>query len=321
MDLHTRTDEFLELITFTADETGLPEIYIEKDYWVTRALKCLAESDLVDDVIFKGGTSLSKAYRLIERFSEDVDLAVFAGERSGNALKKHIKDVENIVNKGLSSVDSPNNSKGGKFRRTVYEYPRTQASNDFGQASPHLLLEINAFTNPEPHETRELNSLIAEALEKKERLDLVSRYGLESFTINVLSVRRTLTEKLLRVIKASYADDPVSELSTYIRHLYDITMILRDPDLRMFMEGEEFLPMCQRCIEDDKIGNFSNSGCLDHPLLSAPLFSHFSEWQEQLNTVYTREFAMLVNGGLPEFDEITQAVDDLQQFLATVSAN
>ncbi len=63
-----------------AETFGLPQVYGEKGYWVTQSLKHLSESVHVDDVVFKGGTSLSKAYRLLHRFLEDIDLAVFKGD-------------------------------------------------------------------------------------------------------------------------------------------------------------------------------------------------------------------------------------------------
>ena len=74
--LHEASDTYVELIQATANQIGIPAVHVEKDYWVTRVLKRLHESGHSETVVFKGGTSLSKAHRLIERFSEDVDLAL-----------------------------------------------------------------------------------------------------------------------------------------------------------------------------------------------------------------------------------------------------
>ena len=76
MRLHESSDRYLELIQATAEQSRIPAVHVEKDYWVTRVLKRLHESDHNEVVVFKGGTSLSKAHRLIERFSEDIDLAI-----------------------------------------------------------------------------------------------------------------------------------------------------------------------------------------------------------------------------------------------------
>ena len=67
MNLHESLDIFLELIQATATDRSIPSIYVEKDYWVTRVLKRLSESEYREAVVFKGGTSLSKAHR--HRFS------------------------------------------------------------------------------------------------------------------------------------------------------------------------------------------------------------------------------------------------------------
>jgi predicted nucleotidyltransferase component of viral defense system len=57
-------------------ETKLPTDAIEKDWWVVQTLRLIFEMDCADSLVFKGGTSLSKAWGLIERFSEDIDLAL-----------------------------------------------------------------------------------------------------------------------------------------------------------------------------------------------------------------------------------------------------
>lgn len=69
MRLHEDERLFEQAIRFTAQEKGLREIYVEKDYWVTYALYLIFHADIKDQVVFKGGTSLSKCYSIIERFS------------------------------------------------------------------------------------------------------------------------------------------------------------------------------------------------------------------------------------------------------------
>jgi len=56
MNLHEDSEAFAELVAVTAETISLPQVYVEKDYWVTRALKFLSESSHVDEVVFKGGT-------------------------------------------------------------------------------------------------------------------------------------------------------------------------------------------------------------------------------------------------------------------------
>ncbi len=121
-------------------------------------------------MVFKGGTSLSKAYRLLVRLSEDIDLAVFKRNKSNNAVKNQIKNVENVVTKSLTYVKGDKReSKGAKFRKTVHSYRRSIDGADFELVFTNLLIEINAFSNPEPFEKRELMTMIAEVLVEKNR--------------------------------------------------------------------------------------------------------------------------------------------------------
>ena len=316
MNLHEDKEIFDEMVSVAAETIGLPQVYVEKDYWITKALKYLSESPHVDEVVFKGGTSLSKAYRLIDRFSEDIDLAVFAEGKGDSVRKKLLKQVETTVAQGLICLtDDVRVSKGSKFRKTVYQYPRTVGGSNFGQASPELLVEVNAFTNPEPFETRKLQTLIAEVLKAQNRQDIIDQYSMGEFSINVLSVRRTLVEKMLGVIKDSYAEDPIAKLSDRIRHLYDICLILKHAEHQDFVEGQDFKTLCEICIEDEMSGSFDYSECFEKPLKDAPIFTQFNEWAKLLEPTYTGIFSDLVYRDLPAMDEIKKALGLLERNL------
>lgn len=316
MRLHEEGEVFAELVAVTAETIGLPQIYVEKDYWVTRALKYLSESVHAGEVVFKGGTSLSKAYRLIERFSEDIDLAVLSADKTDAARKKLLKNIERAVSQGLVYLKKDvRESKGSNYRKTVYQYPRSIDGNNFGQASTELLVEVNAFSNPEPFESRELQSLITEFLIKKGEIDLITQYELEHFSINVLSVRRTLVEKILGVIKDSYNERPVEKLSDRIRHLYDICLILKHEKYKEFVASDDFKPLLKYCIEDEISGFFERSDCFDKPLVDAPIFTEFKHWYAPLDLIYTGVFSDLVYGDLPTMSAIEEALAFIKQNL------
>lgn len=69
MNLHENEELFRQAIQFTAQDIGIPEIFIEKDYWVTFALFTIFNDKIGDETVFKGGTSLLKCYSVIKRFS------------------------------------------------------------------------------------------------------------------------------------------------------------------------------------------------------------------------------------------------------------
>lgn len=309
MYLHNDDEVFVELIEAAAEKMDLPPIYIEKDYWVTNALKHLSQSQYLDKAIFKGGTSLSKAHKLIARFSEDIDLAILSENLGDSPRKKLIRNIEKTVTTGLKYIQNDKReSKGSKFRRTVYQYPRIIRENNFGQGSSELLVELNAFTKPEPYKTLELQSLIAEMLIDNNKEEYIEQYNLQSFSINVLSVGRTLVEKILRVIKDSYHSDPIGELSNHIRHLYDIDSILRQDEYHNFVLSTDFKLSIQKCIEDEKHGEFKSVECLDKPLADAPLFSNFNQWRKQLEPVYIGIFSDFVYEQLPSITSIEQSL-------------
>ena len=90
MNLHHDREAFEELIIGAANELMIPTKIVEKDYYVTMVLKSLAGK--VEDMVFKGGTSLTKCYQLLERFSEDIDISYTAESGTpGEARKKQLK--------------------------------------------------------------------------------------------------------------------------------------------------------------------------------------------------------------------------------------
>ena len=174
--LHDKPEVFRELIRATANHMKIPELYIEKDYWITHGLKCLHESELSDSVVFKGGTSLSKAHGILERFSEDIDLALIREPSMSDAqCKKLIKTVERTVSLGLDYVpEHPLESKHGRFRKTAYAFP-TQSGRVVGeQASNEILIEINSFADPRPAAKLTLRTQIADYLNALGHEKLVS---------------------------------------------------------------------------------------------------------------------------------------------------
>lgn len=101
MVLHKDLENFKALIFLTAKDMGILEFYIEKDYWVTYILKKLSSSSFKNDVVFKGGTSLSKGYNAINRFSEDIDLQLINSSLGDNQKKKLLKNIEETITEGM----------------------------------------------------------------------------------------------------------------------------------------------------------------------------------------------------------------------------
>jgi len=151
MTLHENKEAFSNAIRAASDHLGIREIFVEKDYWVTFLLKRLSLSEYADRVIFKGGTSLSKVFRLIDRFSEDVDLAILKTEgQTETQIRILIRKVEKDLTMGLTELEMPGlTSKQKNYRKTGYNYNRIVDEENAGIQN-QLILEINSFADPVP---------------------------------------------------------------------------------------------------------------------------------------------------------------------------
>ncbi len=310
MKLHENKEIFSQAIVSAAEYLNIQEVFVEKDYWVTYMLKNLSNSKHKDLIVFKGGTSLSKAYKLINRFSEDVDLAVIpAKEVSGNKIKNLLKEVEVEITKGLNEVVMPGiTSKGSKFRKTVFGYPRVVEGNDFGQASEKLLLEINSFANPHPYVKMPVQSMIAHFLMQTERKEAVESYDLKHFSINVLGLERTLTEKLLSLVRASYAESPINEWRARIRHIYDLHFILSKTGMRKFVSGITFKRLIQEVLTDDESNSQFKGDWTKKPISTSQFFYDWKNIWKELQPTYHGDFKKLVFSDLPDVSAIDESI-------------
>lgn len=101
---------------------GIKSIFIEKDYWICRSLSLMAANDKDNRAIFKGGTSLTKAYGIGSRFSEDIDIAISeAWTLSGNQLKMLIKRTAKSMTEGLQEINMPGFTSKGCHRFSYHQ--------------------------------------------------------------------------------------------------------------------------------------------------------------------------------------------------------
>jgi len=97
----------LNIFNQTSERSGLPSYAVEKDWWVTLSLNIIFSLPYANHIVFKGGTSLSKAWNLIERFSEDIDLVTdrkhlgFEGDLSKIQVKKLRKASCSFIETGF----------------------------------------------------------------------------------------------------------------------------------------------------------------------------------------------------------------------------
>lgn len=314
MNLHKDEQIFKDAITATSTALNIREVYIEKDYWVTFALKNLSLSEYKEVAIFKGGTSLSKAYNLIERFSEDIDLALeIQDEISGNQIKKLIGKIQKATAGELPELDIKGiTSKGSKFRKTVHEYKCIADKDDYGQATDKLLIEVNAFATPTPHSAFNIQSYIGKYLSSTGNLEIIKKYELAPIEVRVLQLERTFTEKILGLIRISHQENHIEELKIKIRHIYDIERILHlGKDVESFLFSPNFFNKIDEVKHDDSSNHEFSGEWIKQPLMSSPLFNNIEETWGKMKETYLTEFKSLVFGYLPSPEEILRGLNTI----------
>lgn len=311
MNLHLNNNDFEGAIVATSEYFKIPEVFIEKDYWVTYALHQLFHSDVKNLIVFKGGTSLSKCYKVIERFSEDIDLVVVkSNDDTGNDLKRKLKAVTDIIDNSIFEVvlNDPNSKKMGSLRKIVYSYPKVGVKGNYGQVRENITLEVSHLGNFEPNTTMPICSLIAEYIKTTSNTGLIKQFGLEDFEVKALSIERTFCEKIISLVRFSYSEKPLDDLAQKVRHTYDLHQLLQLKEIQEFVNSTEFDSMLlQVGKDDDKAIPNDKDWLYIHPKDALIFKETVAVWNE-LKKAYTTSFKELVTGTLPDESEILKSL-------------
>lgn len=313
MNLHADNKLFGQTILAASQSTGINEIFVEKDYWITLLLSRLSKSEYASQTVFKGGTSLSKGYGLINRFSEDVDIAIIdQKEKSGNVIKTIIRTVEKEMTAGLNEIVVENTtSKGSRYRKSVFEYDTTIQKNP----SNRLMLEVNSFANPYPFQAMSIKSFIYDFLINTDNKKLVDKFELLPFNINVLSKEQTLLEKLVSLIRFSFDENTSAALGAKIRHFYDLHFLFNDADCNGFVKSKEFKPRVNDILEHDKNMFDIPKAWSTKKLNDSPLITGFDKLWNELKGTYTQELSALAFSPIPDEKDIAISFKELIQYI------
>ena len=219
MYLHEQQDVFKDIIEQVHAKTGVDPLIIEKDYYVTLILRRLAQE--LPDCVFKGGTSLSKGFHAIDRFSEDIDITF--SERLGDSRRKSLK---NSILKGISNeLKMPIvNWENIRSRRdyNAYHFAYKSVFGEDNRMPAHVKLETALGSYSFPTQRVELGNYIGDYLKQQGRADLATLYGLDSFSMNLQSLERTFVDKVFAICDYYLQ----GKSNRYSRHLYDIHKLL-----------------------------------------------------------------------------------------------
>lgn len=217
---------------------GLPPAAIEKDFWVTLVLESVFELEQAKSIVFKGGTSLSKGWNLIQRFSEDVDLAVdrkafgFDGKLGSSKrtkLRKAIREfvvdeftpalTGNLRDKRAEVEVEVKESKSSDQDPSIIEIAYPSVTEPIGYLKPRVLIEVSARSLFEPNENKELTPLVSSVFSQ---LDIL----LKPAIIPCVLPKRTFLEKVFLLHEEFQKNPDEMRAERLSRHLYDIEAIM-----------------------------------------------------------------------------------------------
>ena len=233
----------LEVIHRTYAATGLSPQIIEKDWWITAVLRALFTLPYAKNLSFKGGTSLSKCYNLIERFSEDIDIAVNREKpdltKSNTSIRNELRRatcsfVRETLQFDLSKQLENNNLNPNDFTVKVNITPITTTDPEIIEVEYNslvteenyikrkVIIEVSGRSMREPLQPVSLQSMIDEQFPNEEFTE-------QPFEVQAVVPQRTFIEKICLLHEEFAKPQDLMRTERMSRHLYDLVQIMDTP--------------------------------------------------------------------------------------------
>jgi hypothetical protein len=239
MWLNLSTEDRLTTLNNAYNKVGLPPKAIEKDWWVTMTLRALFQCGCAKHIVFKGGTSLSKAWNLIERFSEDIDIAIdrkffgfdgeltkkqvnnlrriscsYISEQLKEELDKKLKDT-GIIGYSVSVTETEDTTKDPQ----IIEIHYNSLFNAGSYIQDKVLIEIGARSLMEPSKDVKLRSILANTFPDGVFAD-------EYYSIPTVVPQRTFLEKAFLLHEELQKPTEKIRVNRMSRHIYDLEKMM-----------------------------------------------------------------------------------------------
>ena len=232
--------EWKEIIETVAREIGRSEQMIEKDTIQSMFLFELAKSDL--PFVFKGGTSLSKAYNLIDRFSEDIDLSMNRRPTQSERVKSKELIIEIAENLGLMLSNPEEIKSRYDYNKYVFKYDSLFSVNPL-----EIIIETSYYQSVYPVDKHIVGSYVGRfCLDRN--IILPVPFEAAEVMMNVQSIERTFVDKVFAV--CDYKIQNMQDRDS--RHLYDICKLLQEIELN------EELDKLIDIVRDDRMQSKNN---------------------------------------------------------------
>ena len=317
------TEQQVELITQAGAVTGLPLFAIEKDAWVTLVLRMLFTSELSEHIVFKGGTSLSKVFNLIKRFSEDVDLAIdrnyfgYEGMLSKGEIRKlrrmshdfSLNQIPEILHGQLEAygIDSdffeivvPNTEVSDQDPEIIYVNYKSVFEEE-GYLPDRVQIELGARSLNEPFSTSSIGSIIDQTFGDSEFVE-------EPFEVKSIIPEKTFLEKM--ILLHEEFQKPAEKIRSHrmSRHLYDIYIINSTAFGRSALKNEQlFTAICTHRAVFTPVRGINYGGLQLSDLRILPM----GDLEHQYKDDYQAMRENMIYGESPEFEEIIKTIRNI----------
>lgn len=314
-----------------ATEKGMTPSAVEKDWWVSRTLDIIFKMDIAKHLVFKGGTSLSKAWKLIHRFSEDIDLAIdkeffegYEGDISKSQIKKLRKEAGKYTTetffKELKEAFISIGYKDLKFKVIEAEdsdqdprvleiyYPNVIESNS-DYILPRVQIEISCRSLREPFTEKTFGALVDEVYHDKSFAELL-------FKVPTVNTERTFLEKLFLLHEEFHRPQEKIRVDRLSRHLYDIYQLSKAGIAdNAFKDQELYETIVAHRYKFARVGQVDYNLHNPKTLNPTPIDTVIKAWDED----YTKmKEDMIYQESKPIFNDLIKNLEELREKLQKV---
>ena len=321
-ELQTKSIETLSL------NYGMPEQIIEKDWWVSTVMRALFALPYANQMSFKGGTSLSKCWNVISRFSEDIDIAVnrvflgYGGELSRTQVSDKLRRaactfvrerLQNDLRDKMIEQGIPSDKFSIEVNITSISTVDPEVINvRYDSLYPMLSyirnavkIEVSGRSMSEPLENVQLRSMIEDAFPN-------TQFAEAKFNVPTVKPERTFLEKVCLLHEEFSKEVAEVRVNRMSRHLYDIAMMMKtDIADRALADKQLFENIVEHRRKFIGLKGFDYSTLCAEKICIVPPDGVIDKWKQD----YIQMCNSMMYGDYPDFDELMAYICELQKRL------